>query len=121
MYGRDDRSGRRVYGSALCGKSRRRVHPFAGARRPLDAGRGAGDESFGNGWIEMNFPAERETAVSPPPGLEKALGVAFIYVGIGDLTGYQASSRGGVIRVRPEGENVVIGGQAVTVMEGALR
>lgn len=34
-----------------------------------------------SGWIEMNFPAEPETAAPAPPGLSKALGVGFKYVG----------------------------------------
>jgi PhzF family phenazine biosynthesis protein len=33
-----------------------------------------------------------------------------------ELVGYQASSRGGVVRVRAENDRVVLGGQAVTVM-----
>lgn len=37
-----------------------------------------------------------------------------------ELTGYQASARGGVVRVRLAGERVVLGGQAVTVMTGEL-
>jgi PhzF family phenazine biosynthesis protein len=36
------------------------------------------------------------------------------------LTGYQASARGGVVRVRLDGERVRIGGQVVTVMRGEL-
>jgi predicted PhzF superfamily epimerase YddE/YHI9 len=36
------------------------------------------------------------------------------------LTGYQASARGGVVRVRPEGRRVHIAGQAVTVFRGEL-
>ena len=36
------------------------------------------------------------------------------------LTGYQASARGGIVRVRMAGERVNIGGQAVTVMRGEL-
>jgi PhzF family phenazine biosynthesis protein len=36
------------------------------------------------------------------------------------LTAYQASSRGGALRLRLEGERVVIGGQAVTVLKGEL-
>ncbi len=36
------------------------------------------------------------------------------------LVGYQASSRGGVVRVRTEGDRVRIGGQAVTVLRGEL-
>jgi PhzF family phenazine biosynthesis protein len=37
------------------------------------------------------------------------------------MTAYQASARGGVVRVRPEGERVILGGQAVTVFEADLR
>jgi PhzF family phenazine biosynthesis protein len=36
------------------------------------------------------------------------------------LLGYQASSRGGVVRVRLAGDRVMLGGQAVTVMRGHL-
>jgi predicted PhzF superfamily epimerase YddE/YHI9 len=36
------------------------------------------------------------------------------------MTAYQASARGGVIRVRLEGDRVVLGGQAVTVLRGEL-
>ncbi|MDR3699030.1 MAG: PhzF family phenazine biosynthesis protein [Candidatus Sulfopaludibacter sp.] len=37
-----------------------------------------------------------------------------------ELTGFQASARGGVVRVRVAGERVKLGGQAVTVMTGEL-
>ncbi len=37
-----------------------------------------------------------------------------------EFVAYQASSRGGVIRVRVSGERVYLGGQAVTVLEGEL-
>jgi len=36
------------------------------------------------------------------------------------LTGYQASARGGVVRVEPRGERVHLAGQAVTVLRAAL-
>lgn len=36
------------------------------------------------------------------------------------LTGYQASSRGGIVRTRVAGDRVMLGGQAVTVMRGTL-
>ncbi len=36
------------------------------------------------------------------------------------LTGYQASARGGVIRIQLDGERVRLSGQAVTVLHGAL-
>ena len=41
-------------------------------------------------------------------------------LGKGQLTGYQASARGGVVRVRVAGERVILAGQAVTVMQGEL-
>ncbi|MDQ6662485.1 MAG: PhzF family phenazine biosynthesis protein, partial [Chloroflexota bacterium] len=37
-----------------------------------------------------------------------------------ELVGYQASARGGVVRVRVNGDRVYLGGQAVTVMHGEL-
>jgi len=37
-----------------------------------------------------------------------------------DLLAYQASARGGVVRVRVEGDRVHLGGQAVTVLRGEL-
>lgn len=40
--------------------------------------------------------------------------------GRNELVGYQASARGGVVRVRLDGERVHIGGQAVTVLTGEL-
>jgi len=41
-------------------------------------------------------------------------------LGRSDLTGYQASARGGTVRVRVEGERVLLAGQAVTVFSGEL-
>ena len=38
-----------------------------------------------------------------------------------ELVGYQASPRGGVVRVRPQSDRVHLGGQAVTVMQGRLK
>jgi predicted PhzF superfamily epimerase YddE/YHI9 len=37
-----------------------------------------------------------------------------------EFLAYQASARGGVVRVRLEGERVILGGQAVTVLRGEL-
>ena len=37
-----------------------------------------------------------------------------------ELVGYQASARGGVVRVRYGGDNVYLGGQAVSVLRGEL-
>ena len=36
------------------------------------------------------------------------------------LTGYQASARGGIVRVRLDGDRVLLGGQALTVLRGEL-
>jgi predicted PhzF superfamily epimerase YddE/YHI9 len=36
------------------------------------------------------------------------------------LTGFQASARGGLVQVHPEGDRVHLGGQAVTVLRGQL-
>ena len=36
------------------------------------------------------------------------------------MVGYQASRRGGVVRVRVEGDRVILGGQAITVLRGEL-
>jgi len=37
-----------------------------------------------------------------------------------EFTAYQASARGGVVRVRLNGDRVILGGQAVTVMTAEL-
>jgi len=41
-------------------------------------------------------------------------------LGKSELIAYQASARGGIVRVRLNGERVILGGQAVTVMTGEL-
>ncbi len=41
-------------------------------------------------------------------------------LGKADLTGYQASSRGGTVLIRLEGNRVHLGGQAVTVLRGEI-
>ena len=42
------------------------------------------------------------------------------YLGRNDLTGFQASQRGGMVRVRLEGDRVDLMGNAVTVISGSL-
>ncbi len=37
-----------------------------------------------------------------------------------EVVGYQASARGGIVRVRPAGDRVTLSGQAVTVLRGEL-
>jgi len=41
-------------------------------------------------------------------------------LGKNEFTAYQASARGGVVRVRLSRDRVILGGQAVTVMRGEL-
>lgn len=41
-------------------------------------------------------------------------------LGKNELVAYQASSRGGIVRVRVSGERVYLGGQAITVLRGEL-
>lgn len=41
-------------------------------------------------------------------------------LGRDELTGFQASARGGLVQVRPEGDRVLLGGRAVTVLRGQL-
>src|SRR5690348_11801947 len=42
------------------------------------------------------------------------------HLGKQEMAGYQASARGGVVRVRMKGDRVILGGQAVTVLRGEL-
>jgi predicted PhzF superfamily epimerase YddE/YHI9 len=41
-------------------------------------------------------------------------------LGKNELVAYQASARGGVVRVRVSGDRVLLGGKAVTVYRGEL-
>lgn len=41
-------------------------------------------------------------------------------LGKAEMTGFQASARGGVVRVRLNGDRVLLGGQAVTIMQASL-
>ena len=41
-------------------------------------------------------------------------------LGRAELTGFQASARGGLVLVRPQGDRVLLGGRAVTVLRGRL-
>jgi predicted PhzF superfamily epimerase YddE/YHI9 len=41
-------------------------------------------------------------------------------LGKAEMTAFQASARGGVVRVRPSGDRVILGGQAVTTMRSEL-
>jgi predicted PhzF superfamily epimerase YddE/YHI9 len=41
-------------------------------------------------------------------------------LGRGKLTGFQASARGGEVRIEPRGDRVLLAGKAVTVLRGEL-
>ena len=41
-------------------------------------------------------------------------------LGRDEMMGFQASARGGEVRVRPSGERVLLAGKAVTVLRGEL-
>jgi PhzF family phenazine biosynthesis protein len=41
-------------------------------------------------------------------------------LGKAEMTGFQASARGGVVRMRLDGDRIILGGQAVTVMQALL-
>lgn len=43
-----------------------------------------------------------------------------VRLGKSEMTAFQASARGGVVRVRIEGDRVLLGGQAVTILKGNL-
>ena len=72
-------------------------------------------------WIELDFPAKVAEPAEAPPDLLTALGPYWAGVlGKSEFTAYQASPRGGVVKVRVAGDRVKLGGQAVTVMTGEL-
>lgn len=93
-------------------------------------------------WIEMNFPNEAPESTVKPPGLLEGLGVSVKYVGKNRMdylveveseeivkamklkntfTAYQASARGGVLKVRVTDERVYLEGQAVTVFQADFK
>jgi PhzF family phenazine biosynthesis protein len=65
----------------------------------------------GSGIDEDPVTGSAHTALGPYWGAK---------LGKAEMTGYQASARGGVVRVRLNGERVILGGQAVTVMQASL-
>lgn len=65
----------------------------------------------GSGIDEDPVTGSSHTALGPYWGAK---------LGKSEMTGYQASARGGVVRVRLEGDRIILGGQAVTVMEAQL-
>jgi predicted PhzF superfamily epimerase YddE/YHI9 len=65
----------------------------------------------GSGIDEDPVTGSAHTALGPYWGAK---------LGKREMMGYQASARGGVVRVRLNGERIILGGQAVTVMQATL-
>jgi PhzF family phenazine biosynthesis protein len=65
----------------------------------------------GSGVDEDPVTGSAHTALGPYWGAK---------LGKTEMTGYQASARGGVVRVRLKGDRIILGGQAVTVMQATL-
>jgi predicted PhzF superfamily epimerase YddE/YHI9 len=65
----------------------------------------------GSGVDEDPVTGSAHTALGPYWGAK---------LGKTEMTGFQASSRGGVVRVRLNGDRVLLSGQAVTVMQATL-
>ena len=70
-------------------------------------------------WIEMDSPSEPEKPAIAPSRYCMLL-VLRLCAPAGTGSMYQASSRGGVVDVRTQGDRVILSGQAVTVMRGEL-
>ena len=65
----------------------------------------------GSGIDEDPVTGSAHTALGPYWGAK---------LGKTEMTGYQASARGGVVRLRLAGDRIILGGQAVTVMQATL-
>ena len=65
----------------------------------------------GSGIDEDPVTGSAHTALGPYWGAK---------LGRREMTGYQASARGGVVRVRLNGDRIILGGQAVTIMQATL-
>ncbi len=65
----------------------------------------------GSGVDEDPVTGSAHTALGPYWGAK---------LGKTEMTGFQASKRGGVVRIRLNGERIILGGQAVTVMQATL-
>src|SRR5207247_1447485 len=72
-------------------------------------------------WIELDLPAT-PAARAPAPAAPHSRVEPFTSARLNntEMTAYQASPRGGVVRVRLNGARVTLGGQAVIVLRGEL-
>ncbi|MGH7520853.1 MAG: PhzF family phenazine biosynthesis protein [Gemmatimonadales bacterium] len=104
----------------------RRLTPDLGALRRVDA-RGVIVTSRADAKSEYDFVSRffaPQSGVPEDPVTGSAHCALMPYwsakLGKQELVAYQASSRGGVLRLRLDGERVKLGGQAVTVLRGEL-
>jgi predicted PhzF superfamily epimerase YddE/YHI9 len=82
----------------------------------------AGDGSGGHDFVSRYFAPAAGIDEDPVTGSAHCTLGPFWAERLGrtELTGFQASARGGLVRVRPRGDRVLLGGQAVTVLRGQL-
>jgi PhzF family phenazine biosynthesis protein len=103
----------------------RRVEPDIRALRGVQArgvivtARGSGD---GCDFISRFFAPNAGVDEDPVTGSAHCVLAPYWAKRLGrsELTGYQASRRGGTVRVRAAGDRVLLGGRAVTVLRGEL-
>lgn len=88
------------------------------ARGVIVTARGGGEHDF----VSRFFAPRVGVPEDPVTGSAHCVLAPFWAARLGrdTLTGFQASRRGGVVKVRVAGDRVLLGGQAVTVMRGAL-
>jgi PhzF family phenazine biosynthesis protein len=82
----------------------------------------AGDGSGGHDFVSRYFAPAAGIDEDPVTGSAHCTLGPFWAERLGriQLTGFQASARGGLVQVRPRGDRVLLGGQAVTVLRGQL-
>ena len=103
----------------------RRLNPDLGAIGRIDA-RGVivTSKSHGNGYdfVSRFFAPQAGVPEDPVTGSAHCALAPYWTAKLGrqELTGFQASARGGIVRVRVVGDRVRLGGQAVTVLRGEL-
>jgi len=82
----------------------------------------AGDGSGGHDFVSRYFAPAAGIDEDPVTGSAHCTLGPFWAERLGrtELTGFQASARGGLVQVRPSGDRVLLGGRAVTVLRGQL-
>ena len=101
------------------------LRPDIGALRRVEA-RGvivtARAEREGADFVSRFFAPNAGIAEDPVTGSAHCVLAPYWAAKLGraELTGYQASRRGGIVRVRAVGDRVLLGGRAITVMRGEL-